>query len=934
MVKSYNTELMIRCLLIAWTVSLSVAPAWGHRIFATVDPTPLEETLSFDNNDIPLQGILIPASPTADLNFSPNVVFTQDSNRAFVSYSSSNKVLVFDTRTGDVVKLVEVGENPALITLTPDGTKVAVVCLFLQDNLPDPSAGFVGKLIGAIAIIDVVTLEVQILDLENVFFSFANNVIFSADSKTGFVSSSGGDEILRFDVESAAEIERLQVTEGSRPSSLTMAPDFSFFGAVLVGSGILDVQQVPDSVQLVNADTFSLLRNIVPEREELQASHDFVSYNTLAISQDGTRGLIADQEGSLLGNFPDLAANHAILLDLETGETIEIFDVGGLAGGSFLVPGRSVFFVAGARRLSAIDFETLESVTVVPQNSEFHPTNRVAFSQDGSRAFLASPTRNRFLEVDLDLNKNLAVRRSLDIGPNVVRESDGNEFTVPAAPLDVALSPDETVLSILKFNANTIELLEDTGRFYIPRLLSTPEWFTGVAVTNNSSGDASIIATAFDPIGRPYEDDSETEEVVDYTNPNTINLGPGQHTSFTAEDLLQPAPQTDEAGEELEILLEIDGWLDFDTDQPQTGGLFLIGDRVSKRLDGGLPRLDTANLSILPEVPLDPAWKTEVTVFNPNDNFTDALITLFDNAGEQIDFMVLRVPSNASIPILLRDPNPDDTLEEGLFTDETFEDFPGGYLTVFSLHGVVAHERYYDEQKMASLDSISVPVSQEDLPDTLYVPHVVLFQGAKTFLNLIYGGEEATTVTLTLIGDQGEPLAPAVVREMEPGSSFREDVVELFNLAEQENTLTGWILTESINKGTVGNVEIQLSDRAMTALLAQDTPLGSFVFTHFVQGSGLSTGIVLVNPGTDPATVQIEIRGSDGSLVDSLSPPLLLGPGEREVEFLKGLFPDLPDPASGYIKVISDQNLISLELLFLDDFEFLAAVPPRSIDAQ
>ena len=76
---------MLRCLLIVWTVSCSVAPVWGHRIFATVDPTPLEENLTFDTNEIPLQGTLIPASPTADLNYSPNVVFTHDSNRAFGS---------------------------------------------------------------------------------------------------------------------------------------------------------------------------------------------------------------------------------------------------------------------------------------------------------------------------------------------------------------------------------------------------------------------------------------------------------------------------------------------------------------------------------------------------------------------------------------------------------------------------------------------------------------------------------------------------------------------------------------------------------------------------------------------------------------------------------------------------------------------------------
>ena len=165
--------------------------------------------------------------------------------------------------------MIEVPDNPALITLTPDGKKIAVVSLFLRNNLPQSGENFVDENIGAISIIDVETLAVQTLNLTEVFFSFANNIVFSADSRTGFVASSGTDQILRFDVDSASEITpRLEMIEGTRPSSIAMSPDFSFFVTVLVGSNSLPVQDVADSLQVIDTGSFTVRRSIVPTLED------------------------------------------------------------------------------------------------------------------------------------------------------------------------------------------------------------------------------------------------------------------------------------------------------------------------------------------------------------------------------------------------------------------------------------------------------------------------------------------------------------------------------------------------------------------------------------------------------------------------------------------------------------------------------------------
>ena len=368
---------------------------FGQRRHRRVDPSSLEEGLTFDTNTIPLTNNA--GGPLQDLNFSPNVVFSPDSRKAFVSYTGSNKVLVFDLHEGiplGPTPLIEVPVNPALLTLTPDGKKIAVVSLFLQDNLPQSGEIFVGKNLGAISVIDIETLAVQTLDLTEVFFSFANNIVFSADSKTGFVASSGTDEILRFDVDTATEITpRLEMIEGTRPSSISMSPDSSFFVAVLVGSNSLPQQDVPNSLQVIDTGSFSVTRSIVPTVEDpLFPPHSFVVANTLAISADGQYGLIADQELSSASPLPETFFDHALLLNLETGETVQVFDIGGLSGPSFLVPGGKHFVTLSGRTVAVTDIQSQE-VTVVPTPPfliGFRGTTRPAFTSDGSRMFVAA----------------------------------------------------------------------------------------------------------------------------------------------------------------------------------------------------------------------------------------------------------------------------------------------------------------------------------------------------------------------------------------------------------------------------------------------------------------------------------------------------------------------------------------------------------------
>ena len=139
---------LVLCLLLT---ILTVPNAWGQRVVASVAPA--EEPLKFDSNSVVLTTLGI---GLGDFSFAPNVVFTPDSLRGFVAYPareeedeegqnltvSSNKVMAFDAVTAEVLALIEVDPNPLSLTLSPDGTKLGVVSMFLTENTPSAENNF------------------------------------------------------------------------------------------------------------------------------------------------------------------------------------------------------------------------------------------------------------------------------------------------------------------------------------------------------------------------------------------------------------------------------------------------------------------------------------------------------------------------------------------------------------------------------------------------------------------------------------------------------------------------------------------------------------------------------------------------------------------------------------------------------------------------
>jgi DNA-binding beta-propeller fold protein YncE len=924
-------------LLVAIVVLLfTVTPAYAQRAFATVKGTLGEERLNFDTNNVPVADpLFFPGADRAvgDLTFAPNIVFTADSNRGFVSYASSDRVMVFNPKTAEVEALVQVGKNPLQITMTPDGKTLAVVCLFIDDmNLN-------GDLVGAVYLIDAATLQTRAMDFREArspatqwaptVFSFANNVVFSSDGKTGYVGSAGTDKIIRFSVDNAQEIgSRLSMPAGSRPGALTMAPDFRYMAVALIGGDSRSGSILPrDEIRIIDPAGFTVSKVIKLPADPLPSN--LSPFSKLALTEDGKIGLITDHTfSSIQPNMGELALDNAMLVDMEKGEIIEIIgpdessrhflQVSGIPGTAVLTPDGKRFVVVGAMGITWIDIEEKKAATYYPMPSDFRASSRPAFSPDGKWMYVAIPLYDMLVKFSTENPEDEF--GPTDVGRNL-RPYEEGEIPLPAAPLEVAITPDGEVIAVLNFNEGTIDLLHDNQVVPYPLLLHTGNWFSGVAMANNGEEASEVIATGFTAGGIPYQDIIATEDVVEYVNPKEITLQPGEQRVFTAADLLEPAEgQT------------VDGSLFVDSQHAGITGFFMVGDQEAKRLDGAvtLAESDYHNFYILPDIRVTDGFNTEIAVMVPSYGIGAAFVTftLYDHAGEELAKETQQIPPRGIRRILVKDPDGPGG-EAGLFADSVLENFVDGYLTVWSARKLIALQRTYDTERMSVLNGLPIGPDQNQAT-SLFLPQIAHFSGAETFVNVVNTGEETATVRLSLHGDSGGVVAGPVPVTLEEGRGARRNLAAIFGLSDPGHLVTGWVKIESDQPGIVGNAEVRaFHGKAMTTIPAQARASRHFVFSHLAHGDGFSTGLAFLNPGTADALVEVRVYQADGTLSSSMNLPLR--GGERISRLMDEHFPGF-EQSGGRVVVRSNQPVFGLEIFFSNDQEIMSAVPAQLLD--
>ncbi|MBI4456193.1 MAG: hypothetical protein HY644_09875 [Acidobacteria bacterium] len=860
---------MKRLLTILMVSRAILAPLYADRVSSTFDPSIAGLNLKFDTNSV-----------VTDNFFSPTMLFSPDGRAGFVNFPGSDSVVVFDTTSMASVANLPVGKNPALLAMTQDKRTVVVANTHLADKIP------VNKFLGSISLIDVESLAVKTVTLDRVDFGLGSNVVFTPDSKIGFVASTGTDEIVRFQVPEGTEIPpRLKLPGGSHPVRLTMAHNGAFFVAVNVSDQ--QFSTTPDSVSIVDVAPFTVRLTITPKE-----THDFLAIHNVTLSLDDSKGIIGDD-----GNKEPFGNDVAYIFDTSTGEILKRIELGIDTLYTAVTPDGSRFVVVERAEIAVLSTDTLELITQLSTlTSGFSEATNIVFTADSKSAYVASPGEDGVYGIDME---TYAITTRTPVGKDPV-SLDGD-------PIFVALTPDEKQVAVLNFVSNTIDFLGKTFAFILPRFHADTNRFTGLALANVGPTPANLKLQALSKFGEAFE--SVGSATV--TNPTSLDFNAGQQVVTTAAELFQ-----NDLGQN-----PIDGWITADSTESSLIGSLVTGDYTGKKLDVASVNRHSDFSFVFPVVRQNDDFSTELVITNPNFNSVDVGVDLIDQEGNVVTSVSANLDGGAVLARKLKstDPNEPDFLPEAV-------GLQGVYLVIRGSLRINALAFYESAEALSVLPGITPPPMTAASGTELIAAQVLLLGGFRTVVSFVSLSDQDSTLVVTLVDDSGKTLATRTLSVLAKNMAMT-DLAELFELAG-DAPISAWLRVVSSNAGVVASAEIFTFDgKAMSAFPLVDSSGVDFHLADLAQGGGFVTEIALVNPNQDPARVTMDVFAVDGA--PTASKQLVIEPNRRLVGSLASIF-GLTSQWDGRVRVQSSIPIVGLELFSGADPETLSVVLPQT----
>ncbi len=515
-------------------------------------------------------------------DISTNIVFSPDSKTGIVSYTGSGVVLAFSTDTGAVLKRIVTGGSPTWITQVPGSGTMAVVSAL--DN--------------KVFIINVNSLSLQATYSFTGTFGYGSRVTLSPDGNTGYVSSAGTGEVIKFAISTGQELGRLK--NMTTPAQITITKD---------GKTLIVVDTSTDELVFVDSSSMTAGYKMSPLSSYSSAS--FTISTNPVLSLDESEGVIASNDGTLF------------VFQTSTGDILDTISVGTQPAVTAMTINGTYWLVLGQGSFSMIPTWDLSAVRTVTVPGNPLTSANIVVSPDIRYAFFTSATADQLYQLDISSG---AV-----VGAVLVGGDDPNNYSVDQAS-SVAFTPDYGKLVVLDFSSNELDLLVDATALNQTRFVSQQDKFTGLSLVNLSSVPANLSITAFGDDGSQIT----TSNTTTIVNPVSMLLPANAQQSVDVSQLFS----FDTSGAN-------SGRIAIMSDQPAIVGFGDVGQIHSSFLSAYLSNMEGIPLYsgyknelhdfIIPEIPQTTTIPAELNFVNPNYNAVSYDLTHYGEDGSVIE---------------------------------------------------------------------------------------------------------------------------------------------------------------------------------------------------------------------------------------------------------------------------------------------------------
>ncbi len=498
------------------------------------------------------------------------------------------------------------------------------------------------------------------------------NIVFSADSRVGFVPYTGSGVVVAFSPKTGTVLAK--IATGGRPAFITPLMDGRSLGVV----SVLD-----DRIFIVGADTLSL-------RATYRFAGTFGFGSILTLSPDGNYGYISSTgsgevikfdvaTGKELGRLKGMQSPAQITVTRD-GSTLLIVDASAnevvFADAALMTVKRKFTPTTNYASASFTIFNKAvlnadETVGVIgSQDADFSLSAHTVFVFDPSTGKIVkdgkgndvvlmvgnqpgytvlTPSGSDWLVLNQDslsiiptgwpqaVDTVTSVRSSPLVSPDgryayytssiadqVFQLDLRSRAVVGAFPVgdypnasedqasSLALTPDLKTMAVLNFVSNELSLLDDIRVLKQTKFVSEGNEFTGLSLVNLSDAPANLTVTAIADGGVPYA-------LTGVQNPVQIQLAPNAQAAFDVSQLLN-----------LDIKWANEGRLEITSDQPAVSAFTMTGSIHSAFLSSyvnsllGIPVYpdyrDKLHDFIVPEIPQASGTSARLYFVNPNYN--------------------------------------------------------------------------------------------------------------------------------------------------------------------------------------------------------------------------------------------------------------------------------------------------------------------------